>query len=137
MVTHLPRSGMDFLLHNFNLSSTLHSFPSGRHLSLFSSIKSDSLSTLLLPCGLSLSPPAYQSFLNASHYLVFSSFRNVIQFSLPARLVSSLDVLLLIKLLSLLSPFWMDLTSLGRGLGRSCLLSISRRLLTLAPRSFQ
>ena len=28
MLKHLPRSGMDFLLHNFNLSWSLHSFPS-------------------------------------------------------------------------------------------------------------
>ena len=28
MINHLPRSGMDFLLHIFNLSCTLHSFPS-------------------------------------------------------------------------------------------------------------
>ena len=28
MLKHLPRSGMDFLLHIFNLSSSLHSFPS-------------------------------------------------------------------------------------------------------------
>ena len=28
MLKHLPRSGMDFLLHIFNLSCTLHSFPS-------------------------------------------------------------------------------------------------------------
>ena len=28
MLKHLPRSGMDFLLHIFNLSWTLHSFPS-------------------------------------------------------------------------------------------------------------
>ena len=29
MLKHLPRSGMDFLLHIFNLSWSLHSFPSG------------------------------------------------------------------------------------------------------------
>ena len=37
-------------------------------------MKWECLSTLLLPSGLSLSPPAYQSFLNASFYPVYSSF---------------------------------------------------------------
>ena len=41
------------------------------------------LSTLLLPSGLSLSPPAYQSCLNASFYPVYSSFWNLIPFSHP------------------------------------------------------
>ena len=63
---HLPCSGIDFLLHIFKLSCSLHSFlPSGRHLLLFPSIRWESLSTILLPSGLSLSPPAYQSFLKA------------------------------------------------------------------------
>ena len=47
--------------------------PSGRHLPIFPCTKWESLSTLLLPSGLSLSPPAYQSFLNASFYPVYSS----------------------------------------------------------------
>ena len=44
--------------------------PSGRHLPLFPSTRWENLSTLLLPSGLSTSPPAYQSFLKASFYLV-------------------------------------------------------------------
>ena len=68
--------------------------PSRRHLLLFPSTKWESLSTLLLPSGLSLSPPAYQSFLNASFYPVYSSFWNLIPSSLPARPVSALDGLL-------------------------------------------
>ena len=48
--------------------------PSGRHLLLFPYTRWESLSTLLLSSGLSLSPPAYQSFLNASFYLVYYSF---------------------------------------------------------------
>ena len=51
----------------------------------------------------SLSPPAYQSFLNASFYPVYSSFWNLIPFSLPARAVSALDGLLLIKFFIFLS----------------------------------
>ena len=72
MLKRLFRSGMDFLLHVFNLSWYLHSFPSiWKYLSLFPSIKWESLSTLLLPSGLSLSPPASQSFLNDLSRLLF------------------------------------------------------------------
>ena len=104
---------------------------SGRHLPLFPYTRWESLSTLLLPSGLSLSPPAYQSCLNASFYPVYSSFWNLIPFSLPVRPVSALDGLHLIKFCSFLSPFRMGLTNPGRALGRSCLLLISRKLLTL------
>ena len=78
-----------------------------------------------------ISPPAYQSCLNASFYPVFSSFWNLIPFSLPARLVSALDGLHSIKFCIFLSPFRMGLTNPGRALGRSFLLSISLKLLTL------
>ena len=100
MLKHLPRSGMDFLLYIFNLSWTSHSFPSGRHLVLFPYTRWESLSTLLLVSSLSLSPPAYQSCLNASFYPAFSSFWNLIPFFLPARPVSALDGLHLIKFCS-------------------------------------
>ena len=71
MLKHLPRSGMDFL-HIFNRSWTLHFFPSiwkTCHLLLFPFTRWESLSTLVLPCGLSLSPIASQSFLNTSFIL--------------------------------------------------------------------
>ena len=74
MLKNLPRSGMDFLLHIFNLSWSLHSFPSIWKTSSITPIHKMGLSTLLLPSGLSLSPPASQSFLNASFYPVYSSF---------------------------------------------------------------
>ena len=77
-------------------------------------------------------PPAYQSFLNASFYLFFSSFWNLIPFSLPARPVSTLDGLHLIKFCTFLSQFRMGLTNPGQALGRSSLLSISLKLLTLS-----
>ena len=68
--------------------------PSRRHLPLFPFTRWESISTLLLPSGLSLSPPASQSFLNASFYPVCSSFWSLIPFSLPVRQVTALDGLL-------------------------------------------
>ena len=130
MLKHLPRSGMDFLLHIFNLSWTLHSFPSiWKTSSIISIHKMGSLSTLLLASGLSLSPSASQSCLNASFYPVYSSFWNLIPFSFPTRLVSALVGLHSIKFF--LSSFQMGLINPSRALGRSCLLSISRKLSTL------
>ena len=117
MLKHLPCSGMDFLLHIFNLSWSSHFFPSGRHLLLFPYTRSESLSTLLLPSGLSLSLPAYQSCLNASFYPVYSSFWSLIPFFLPARPVSALVGLHSIKFCTIFSPFRMGLTNPGRALG--------------------
>ena len=85
MLKHLPRSGMDFLLHIFNPSGLYILFlPSGRHLLLFPYTRWENLSTLLLPSGLSLSPPASQSCLNASFYPVYSSSWSLIPFSLAS-----------------------------------------------------
>ena len=106
--------------------------PCRRHLLLFPYTNWKNLSTLLLPSGLSLSPPAYQSCLNASFYPVYSSFWNLIPFSIPARPVSALDGLHSIKFCTFLSPFRMGLTNPGRALERSSLLSISLKLLTLS-----
>ena len=106
--------------------------PSGRNLPLFPYTRWESLSTLLLRSGLFLSPPAYQSCLNASYYPVYSSFWDLIPISLPARPVSALDDLHLIKFCTFFSPFRMGSTSPGRVYGRSCLLSISLKLLTLS-----
>ena len=55
-----------------------------------------------------------------------------IPFFLPARPVSALDGLHSIKFCTFLSPFRMGLTNPGRALGRSSLISISRKLLTLS-----
>ena len=68
----------------------------------------------------------------ASFYPVYSFFWNLIPFSLPARPVSALDGLYLIKFCTFLSPFRMGLTNPGRALERSCLLSISLKLWTLS-----
>ena len=133
MLKHLPRSGMDFLLYIFNLSWSSHSFFSiWKTSSIIPIHKMGKLSTLLLPSGLSLSPPAYQSCFNASFYPIYSSFWNLIPFFLPAKTVSALDGLHLIKICTFLSPFRMGLTNPGRALGRSRLLSISPKLLTLS-----
>ena len=133
MLKHLPRSGIDFLLHILNLSWSSHSFPSiWKTSSIIPIHKMENVSTLLLPSGLSLSPPAYQSCLNASFYPVFSSFWNLIPFSLPARPVSALVGLHSIIFCTFLSPFRMGSTNPGRVFGRSCLLSISPKLSTLS-----
>ena len=130
MLKHLP--WIYFFTSSIFLGLHIPFLPSGRHLLLFPYIRWENLSTLLLPSGLSLSPPAYQSFLSASYYPVFSFFWNLIPFFLPARPVSALDGLHLIKFCTFLSPFRMGLTNPGRALGRSCLLSISLKLLTLS-----
>ena len=75
MLKHLPRSGMDFLLHIFNLSWSSHSFPSiWKTSSIIPIHKMGKPLDSPAFSGLSLSPPAYQSFLNASYYPVFSFF---------------------------------------------------------------
>ena len=95
MLKHLPRSGMDFLLHIFNLSWILHSFPSiwktssiipihkmGKPLDSHASFQSISLISCI-----------------SKHFeciilSVYSSFWILIPFSLPARPVSTLVGLL-------------------------------------------
>ena len=113
---------MDFVFHIYNPSWTLHSFSSiWKTLLLFPSTRWESLSTVLLPSGLFLSPPTYQSCLNATFYPVYSSFWSLILFTLPTRPVSALDSLHLIKFYTFLSPFRMGLTNPVEALGRSCL----------------
>ena len=77
MLKHLPRPCIDYFLDIFNLSWSLHSFPSTvseRHLLLFPSIESESFSTLLFLSGVSPSPPTSQSFLNVLFYRIYSTF---------------------------------------------------------------
>ena len=120
--SHL-QSFLDFAFLSFHMEDIFYySHPQDRK----------SLSTLLLPSGLSLSLSASQSFLNASFYPVYSFFWNLIPFFFPARPVSALDGLHSIKFCTILSPFRMGLTNPGRALGRSSLLWISRKLLTLS-----
>ena len=122
---------MDFLLHIFNLSWSLHSF-----LSIWKTSFIIPIHKMGKPLGLpasfrpiSLLPSAYQNFMNASFYPVYS-FWNLIPYVLPARPVSALDGLRSIKFFIFLSSFRMGLTNPGRALGRSCLLLISLKLLT-------
>ena len=137
MLKHLPRSGMDFLLHIFNLSWSSHSFPS---------IWKTSSIIPIHNMGKPLDSPA--SFRPISLTSCVSKlFERIILFRLlfflesnsilpppppPVRPVSTLDGLHSIKFCTFLSPFRMGLTNLGRALGRSYLLSISLKLLTLS-----
>ena len=92
MLKHLPHSGMDLFLNIFNLSWTLHSFPS--IWKTFSIILIHNMGKPLdSPAffGLSLSSLASQSFLNTSFYPVYSSFWNLIPLSLLARPVSAIN----------------------------------------------
>ena len=121
---------MDFLLHIFNLSWSLHSFPSIWKTSSIISIhkmgKPFDSPVSFRP--ISLLPPASQSFLNASFYRVYSSFWNRTPFSFPIRPISVLGDLPSIKLYFVLSPFRMGLTNSGQVLGRFLLRSTSLRL---------
>ena len=122
MLKHFPRSGMDLLLYIFNISWSLHSFPSIWKTSFIIPIHKMGKpldSPVRKQESLSLSPPASQSCLNASFYPVYSSFWNLIPFSLPARPVSALDGLHLNKFCTFLRPFWMGLTNPARALGPS------------------
>ena len=133
MLKHLPRSCMDFLLHIFNLFWSSHSFPS---------IWKTSSIIPIHKMGKPLDSPASfrPIFLTSCVSKLFERiilsrllfFWNLIPFFLPARPDSALDGLHLIKFCTFLSPSRMGLTNPGRALGRSCLLSISRKLLTLS-----
>ena len=113
ILKHLPRSGMDFLLHIFNLSWSSHSFSSIWKTSSIIPIHKMG-KPLDSPASFQpffLSPPASKSFLNASFYRIYSSFWSLIAFSLAARPVSALDGLILIKFFIFLKIFRMGLTT--------------------------
>ena len=133
---HLPRSGIDFLLHIFNVSWSLHSFPYIWKTS--SIIRFHKMGNRLDSPAffhLSLSPPASQSFLNSSFYRVYFSFWYLTPFSLPASSVSVLSGLLSIKFFLFLHPFRKGLTNSSRALGQFSLLSTSPNLSALSGTS--
>ena len=133
MLKHLPRSGMDFLFHIFNLFRSSHSFPSIWKTSFIIPIhrmeKPLDSPAFFRPISLTSCVSKLFERIILSRLLFF---QNLIPFSLPARPVSALDGLHLIKFCAFLSPFRMGLTNPGRALRRFSLLSISLELLTLS-----
>ena len=133
ILKHLPRSGMDFLLHIFNLSWSSHFFPCIWKTSSIIPIHKMGKPLDSPACFRPISLTSCVSKLFERIILSrLSFFWNLIPFSLPVRLVSTLDGLHLIKFCIFLSPFRMGLTNPGRDLGRFCLLLISVKLLTLS-----
>ena len=131
MPKHLPRSGMAFLLYIFNIYWSLHFFPS---IWKTSSIITTHKMGKPLDSPASFRPISLTSCVSKLFERIILShllfFLELIPFFLPTRLVSALDGLHLIKFCTFLSPFQMGLANPGRALGRSCLLSISPKLLT-------
>ena len=86
----------------------------------------------LLHSGLSLSPTASHSILNASFYLVYYSFWNLTPFTFPAKPVTALDSLFSIKFCFFLSPFRMISTNPSLVFRQFLLRSTSLRFSTLS-----
>ena len=136
MLKHLPRSGMDYLLHIFNLSWSLHSFPS------IWKTPHNPLHKIRKP----LNSPAFFGLSSASY--VSKLFKRFIpprllfflesQLFLSPRLAgfrSGLSTLYQIFFI-FLSPFRIGLTNPGWVLGRFLLRSTFPKLSILAFRSF-
>ena len=133
MAKHLPRSGMDFLLHIFNLSWSSHSFPSIWKTSSIIPINKmgkpfDSPASFR-PIFLTSSVSKLIERIILSRLLFFLESNSILSphqagFH-PGR--SALD-----QILYLSQSISDGLTSPDRALGRSCLLSISLKLLTLS-----
>ena len=133
MLKHLPRSGMDLLLYIFNLSWFSHSFPS---------IWKTSSIIPIHKMGKPLDSPA--SFRPISLTSCVSKLFERIILSRLRFFLKSNSILsprqtgfrpggsTPIKVCFFLSPFRMGLTNPGRAIGRSSLLSISRKLSTLS-----
>ena len=132
MLKHLIRSGIDFFLHIFNLFWSSHSFPCIWKTSIIPIHKMGKP----LDSSASFRPISLTSCVSKLFERIILSrllfFRNLKPSSFPARPVFAVDGLHLIKFCSFLSPFRMGLTNPGRALGRSCLLLISPKLLTLS-----
>ena len=133
MLKHLPCSGMDFLLHIFNLSWSSHSFLSiwkrfsiipihkiRKSLNSPASFWSISLTSYVPMLFERIIVSRLLSFLESN--FILSPCQAVFH---PGR--STLD-----QILFFLSPFWMGLPNSGRALGQSCRLLISLKLSTLS-----
>ena len=97
MLNHLPRYGMDFLLHIFRLFWTFHSFPSIWKTSSIIPIHKmgKPLDSPASSWPISLTSCVSKAFIAyASYHPVYSSFWNLILFSFPTRMVSAVDGLL-------------------------------------------
>ena len=105
---------------------------------MFPSTRWESLSTHLFSSLLSLSPPASQTCLIVSFYLVYTFVGSLIPFSFLAIRISTLYDLLLIKFFTFLSPFQMGFTKPNPACRKSLLPSNFSGLLTLSciPLSF-
>ena len=134
MLKHLPRSGMDFLSHIFNLSLTLHSFPSiwktssiilihkmGKPLDSPASFRSISLTSCVSKLFERIILSRLLFFLESNS--IFSPRQAGFR---PGR--STLDQIFC----TVLSPFRMDLTNPDLDFGQSFPLLISQKLLTLS-----
>ena len=130
MLKHLPRCGMDFLLHIFNLSWILHSFwKTSSIIPILKMGKPLDSPAFFRPISLTSCVSKLFERIILSRLLFFLESNSILS---PTRPVSALNGLHYIKFSSLLSPFRMGLTNPGWALRRSCLLSISLKLLTLS-----
>ena len=133
MLKHFPRSGIDFLLHIFKLFLSLHFF---RFVWKISSIipiykmgKPLDSFTYFQPISLTSWVSKLFEHIILSRLLFFLEYNS---FSFPARLVSTMDNLLLIIFCSFLSPLHMGLSNPSVALRQFLLLSTSPKLLTLS-----
>ena len=129
MLKHLPRSGMDFLLHIFNLSWSSHSFPSIWKTSSIIPIHKmrnplDSPASFW-PISLTSCISKLFECIILSCLLFFLESNSILS---PCQAGFRPGGLHSIKFCSFLSPFWMGLTNPGWALRRSSLLFISVKL---------
>ena len=133
MLKHLPRSDMDFLLYIFNLSWSSHFFP---FIWKTSSIIPIHKMGMPLDSPASFRPISLTSCMSKlferiilSRLLFFLESNSILS---PRQAGFRPKWFTLDQILYLSQSFRMGLTNPGRALGRSCLLSISVKLLTLS-----
>ena len=133
MLKQLPRSGMDFLLHIFNLSRSLHSFHSIWKISFIIPIhkmgKPLDSPTVFQPISLTSCVSKLFKRIILSRLLFFLESNYILSLARP---IFVLNGLLWIKFCFFLSPFRMRLTNPDRALERFSLLLTSQKLLTLS-----